>query len=49
MSMYYKRAELQRRFSIFFAAGFIAGSFGGLLAFALAKLDKVGGYAGWRW
>ena len=27
----------------------MAGAFSGLLAFALAKMDGLGGYAGWRW
>lgn len=47
--MYYKRYELQWRFTLFFTASIIAGGFGGLFAFALAKMNGLGGYAGWRW
>ncbi|KAJ4290918.1 hypothetical protein N0V90_010114 [Kalmusia sp. IMI 367209] len=46
---YYKRYELQWRFTLFFTASIIAGGFGGLFAFALAKMNGIGGYAGWRW
>ncbi|KAI9821280.1 MAG: hypothetical protein M1827_004016 [Pycnora praestabilis] len=49
MSMYYKRYELQRRFTTFFAAGILAGAFSGLLAYALAKMNGIGGLSGWRW
>ncbi|KAF2868954.1 major facilitator superfamily domain-containing protein [Massariosphaeria phaeospora] len=49
ISMYYKRYELQWRITLFFAAGIIAGAFGGLLAFAIAKMDGIRGYRGWRW
>ncbi|KAF1956727.1 MFS general substrate transporter [Byssothecium circinans] len=46
---YYKRYELQWRLSLFFASSIIAGGFGGLFAFAIAKMDGIGGYGGWRW
>ncbi|KAF2738263.1 MFS general substrate transporter [Polyplosphaeria fusca] len=49
ISMYYKRYELQWRLTLFFAASIIAGGFGGLLAFAIAKMDGIRGYGGWRW
>ncbi|KAH8727171.1 major facilitator superfamily domain-containing protein [Phaeosphaeriaceae sp. PMI808] len=49
ISMYYKRYELQWRLTLFFTAGIIAGAFGGLLAFAIAKMDGINGYGGWRW
>ncbi|KAH7138152.1 major facilitator superfamily domain-containing protein [Dendryphion nanum] len=49
ISMYYKRYELQWRLTLFFAASIIAGGFGGLFAFAIAKMDGVGNYSGWRW
>ena len=49
ISMYYHRYELQLRFTLFFSASILAGAFGGLLAFLLAKLDGVGSYSGWRW
>lgn len=46
--MYYKRYELQWRMSLFFCASIIAGAFSGLLAFAIANMGGVGGYAAWR-
>lgn len=41
--------ELQLRVACFYSASAAAGAFSGLLAFAIAKLDGVGGYRGWRW
>ncbi|KAG9380441.1 MFS general substrate transporter [Pyrenophora tritici-repentis] len=49
ISMYYKRYELQWRLTLFFSASIIAGAFGGLLAFAIAKMDGIANYRGWRW
>jgi MFS family permease len=49
ISMYYKRYELQWRLNLFFCGAILAGAFSGLLAYALAKLDGLGGYEGWRW
>ncbi|ERF75634.1 hypothetical protein EPUS_04614 [Endocarpon pusillum Z07020] len=49
LSTYYKRHELQLRVSVFFSASILAGAFSGLLAYAIAKMSGVGGYAGWRW
>ncbi|KAJ6437464.1 sulfite oxidase [Purpureocillium lavendulum] len=49
MSAYYARYELQWRFTLFFSSIIIAGAFGGLFAFALAKLDGVQNLEGWRW
>jgi MFS family permease len=47
--MYYKRYELQWRINIWFGTAIVGAAFGGLLAFALAKMKGVGGYSGWRW
>ncbi|KAF2459345.1 major facilitator superfamily protein [Lineolata rhizophorae] len=49
ISMYYKRYELQWRLTLFFSASILAGAFGGLLAYALAKMEGIQGYRGWRW
>ncbi|KAF7932666.1 uncharacterized protein EAE98_003965 [Botrytis deweyae] len=49
ISMYYKRYELQWRLSLFFAASILSGAFGGLFAYALAHMNGIGGYSGWRW
>jgi uncharacterized membrane protein len=48
-SCWYKRTEFGLRSAIFFSAAAVAGSFGGLLAAAIANMDGVGGYEGWRW
>ncbi|RJE23921.1 MFS transporter [Aspergillus sclerotialis] len=49
ISMYYPRYELQWRFNLFFSASILAGAFSGLLAYAIAKMDGISGYSGWRW
>jgi len=49
ISMYYKRYEVQWRFSLFFTGSVLAGSFSGLLAYGISFMDGVSGYAGWRW
>ncbi|KNG89067.1 MFS transporter [Aspergillus nomiae NRRL 13137] len=49
LSCWYKRSEFGIRMAIFFSAAALAGSFGGLLAAAIAKMDKVGGKDGWAW
>ncbi|KAI0102922.1 MFS general substrate transporter [Nemania sp. FL0031] len=49
LSCWYKRSEFGVRAAIFFSAAALAGSFGGLLAAAIEKLDGKGGLAGWRW
>lgn len=49
LSCYYKRAELGIRAAAFFSAAALAGSFGGLLAAAIAKMRGVGGKSGWAW
>ena len=47
--MYYKRYELQWRYNIFFTGSILAGSFSGLLAYAISHMDGTAGYSGWRW
>jgi len=49
LSCYYRRSELGLRLSIFFANAALAGSFGGLLAAAISKMDGLGNKAGWAW
>ena len=49
ISMYYKRYELPWRLSLWYQASILAGAFGGLLAYAIAKMDGIRGYHGWRW
>jgi MFS family permease len=49
LSMWYKRNERQYRISLFFSCASLAGAFGGILAWGIAHMRNVGGYAGWRW
>lgn len=49
IGMWYRRAEAQKRYSFFFSSTTLAGAFGGLLAAAIAKMDGLQGYSGWRW
>lgn len=49
LSCWYKRDELGIRAAIFFSAAALSGSFGGLLAAAIAQMDGIGGKAGWSW
>ncbi len=49
LTLYYCKGEMQYRQALFYSAASIAGAFSGLLAFAIAKMDGVGGYRGWRW
>lgn len=49
LSCWYKREELGVRCAIFFSAAALSGSFGGLLAAAIEKMDGTGGLRGWAW
>jgi MFS family permease len=49
LSCWYKRSEFGIRSAIFFSAAALAGSFGGLLAAAIAQMDGIGGRPGWAW
>ncbi|KAH1595084.1 hypothetical protein KXV44_008103 [Aspergillus fumigatus] len=49
ITMWYPREKAQYRQALFFSSASIAGAFSGLLAYAIGKMDGVGGYAGWRW
>lgn len=49
LSCWYKRQEFGIRQAIFFSAAALAGSFGGLLAAAIALMDGIGGKQGWAW
>jgi MFS family permease len=49
LSCWYKRREFGIRAAIFFSAAAFAGSFGGLLAAAIALMKGVGGKPGWAW
>jgi sugar phosphate permease len=49
LSCWYKRSEFGIRAAIFFSAAAVSGSFGGLLAAAIVKMDGLGGRPGWAW
>ncbi|KAL1612012.1 hypothetical protein SLS60_000235 [Paraconiothyrium brasiliense] len=48
-SSWYMPKDLATRISYFYCASALSGAFSGLLAAAIAKMDGVGGYEGWRW
>lgn len=47
--MWYKRFEVIKRMAIFYAGASLSGAFSGLLAYAIEKMDGIGGLSGWRW
>ncbi|KAJ5290761.1 hypothetical protein N7478_000012 [Penicillium angulare] len=49
LSCWYKRSEFGIRMAIFFSSAALAGSFGGLLAAAISKMDGVDDRPGWSW
>ncbi|KAH6669660.1 phthalate transporter [Plectosphaerella plurivora] len=50
LSCWYTRAELGKRFAIFYTAAVLSGAFGGLLAGAITgHLDMAHGIRGWKW
>ncbi|KAJ1547200.1 hypothetical protein HK096_004026 [Nowakowskiella sp. JEL0078] len=49
LSFWYRKHELARRMSWFFAAASGAGAFGGVLAFGIAQMGGVLGLKGWQW
>jgi MFS family permease len=49
LSTFYSPGEQALRISYLFVSAALSGSFGGLFAYALLKMDGVGGLEGWRW
>ncbi|KAI9571127.1 major facilitator superfamily domain-containing protein [Boletus coccyginus] len=49
LAMWYPRADRAMRIAIFFSAATVAGAFGGILAYAIEKMDGIGGLHGWQW
>jgi MFS family permease len=49
LSTFYKREEQGLRIAYLLVSAALSGAFGGLFAFALLKMNGVGGLAGWRW
>lgn len=48
-TFWYMPRALASRISWFYCMSALSGAFSGLLAAAIAKMDGVGGYEGWRW
>uniref|UniRef100_A0A8H7N3D3 Major facilitator superfamily (MFS) profile domain-containing protein n=1 Tax=Bionectria ochroleuca TaxID=29856 RepID=A0A8H7N3D3_BIOOC len=48
-SYWYMPKDMSARVSYFYCASALSGAFSGLLAAAIANMDGVGGYEGWRW
>lgn len=48
-TIWYMPDKLASRISWFYCMSAFSGAFSGLLAAAIAKLDGLGGYEGWRW
>lgn len=46
---WYRREEAQKRFTVFVGSTSLASAFGGLLAYAISKLDGRAGLTSWRW
>lgn len=49
LTCWYPPHEVQLRIGYFYGAGALSGALSGLLAFAIEKMQGVGGLAGWRW
>lgn len=49
LTFFYASEDLAFRQGMFFSAASAAGGFSGLLAYAINKMDGLGGYSGWRW
>lgn len=46
---WYKRGEAQKRVTAFVVTTSLAGAFGGVLSYAISKLDGTAGLSSWRW
>ncbi|KAK8105191.1 hypothetical protein PG999_008550 [Apiospora kogelbergensis] len=49
ISFWYKQAESQTRFTVYWCSTMFASAFGSLLASAIANMDGIQGLSGWRW
>ncbi|KAF5095472.1 hypothetical protein D0Z00_003132 [Geotrichum galactomycetum] len=49
LSNWYRPTEVSYRIALYFSAATIAGAFSGILAWAIMKMDGIGGLAGWSW
>jgi hypothetical protein len=49
LTFFYTKREIALRVGYLFVSAAIAGSIGGLLAYAIGHMQGVGGYSGWRY
>lgn len=49
LSNWYRPTEVSYRIALYFSCATIAGAFSGILAWAIMKMDGIGGLAGWSW
>lgn len=49
ISIWYKREESQKRFTVYWCSVLTASAFGGLLASAIANMDGIRGLHNWQW
>ncbi|KAF1924761.1 MFS general substrate transporter [Didymella exigua CBS 183.55] len=48
-AFWYKPTEMPQRIAFFYSVGQLSSALSGLLAYAIAHLDQLGGLSGWRW
>jgi len=49
ISTWYRRYDVQKRYSVFYLIGCLASACSGILAYGLMQMDGIAGYRGWRW
>ncbi|KZT66076.1 MFS general substrate transporter [Daedalea quercina L-15889] len=49
LALWYPRDAQAQRLAIYVAASNLSGAFGGLLAYAIEKMNGIGGLDGWSW
>ena len=49
ITRWYAQRQVQTRLALFYCASALSGAFSGLLAFAIARMDGIGGRPGWAW
>ncbi|KAK4500266.1 hypothetical protein PRZ48_008455 [Zasmidium cellare] len=49
ITRWYAARQVQTRLALFYCASALSGAFSGLLAFAIARMDGIGGRPGWAW
>ncbi|KII85937.1 hypothetical protein PLICRDRAFT_165512 [Plicaturopsis crispa FD-325 SS-3] len=49
VTLWYRKKDQARPFALYWSNATVAGAFGGLLAFAIEKMDGIGGLRGWAW